>query len=831
MERYTPQAKEALSLAVEMAESLNHGYVGTEHLLIGLLQEGTGVAAKVLEENGVEEAKVVELVSQLITPDNSVQMAENAAYTPRARRVIENSYREAVRFKAAQIGTEHILIAILREGDCVASRLLNTIGISVQKLYIDLLAAMGEDAPSVKDEMQRGSYGKRGSSTPALDSYSRNLTQMALDGKLDPVIGREHEIQRVIQILSRRTKNNPCLIGEPGVGKTAVVEGLAQRIAAGDVPDTIADKRVMTLDLSGMVAGSKYRGEFEERIKKVIAEVVESKDVLLFIDEIHTIIGAGGAEGALDASNILKPSLARGELQLIGATTIDEYRKYIEKDAALERRFQPVTVDEPSEEESIAILKGLRSRYEEHHKVEITDDALEAAVKLSARYINDRFLPDKAIDLIDEASSKVRLLNYTKPAKVRTYEEQIDELEEEKETAIREEAYEKAGDIKKKQEKLKEKIHQTLEKWEKEKEIRKLTVGENEVADVVAGWTKIPVKKLAEEESERLKNLENILHERVVGQEEAITAVSKAIRRGRIGLKDPKRPIGSFLFLGPTGVGKTELSKALAEAMFGTETSLIRVDMSEYMEKHSVSKMIGSPPGYVGYEEGGQLSEKVRRNPYSVILFDEIEKAHPDVFNILLQVLDDGHITDAQGRKIDFKNTIIIMTSNAGAENIIAPKRLGFGVATDAKADHEFMKGRVMEEVKRLFKPEFLNRIDEIIVFHQLTKEHMKGIADIMLKGIEKRCKEQLGITLTVNEAAKELLIDKGYDEKYGARPLRRTIQSLLEDKMAEEILDGKIKKSAGVEAGCEDGRLIFTVKKKAAARRKTAAPKAVAKV
>ena len=831
MERYTPQAKEALSLAVEMAESLNHGYVGTEHLLIGLLQEGTGVAAKVLEENEVEEAKVVELVSQLITPDNSVQMAENAAYTPRARRVIENSYREAVRFKAAQIGTEHILIAILREGDCVASRLLNTIGISVQKLYIDLLVAMGEDAPSVKDEMQRGSYGKRGSSTPALDSYSRNLTQMALDGKLDPVIGREHEIQRVIQILSRRTKNNPCLIGEPGVGKTAVVEGLAQRIAAGDVPDTIAGKRVMTLDLSGMVAGSKYRGEFEERIKKVIAEVVESKDVLLFIDEIHTIIGAGGAEGALDASNILKPSLARGELQLIGATTIDEYRKYIEKDAALERRFQPVTVDEPSEEESIAILKGLRSRYEEHHKVEITDDALEAAVKLSARYINDRFLPDKAIDLIDEASSKVRLLNYTKPAKVRTYEEQIDELEEEKETAIREEAYEKAGDIKKKQEKLKEKIHQILEKWEKEKETRKLTVGENEVADVVAGWTKIPVKKLAEEESERLKNLENILHERVVGQEEAITAVSKAIRRGRIGLKDPKRPIGSFLFLGPTGVGKTELSKALAEAMFGTETSLIRVDMSEYMEKHSVSKMIGSPPGYVGYEEGGQLSEKVRRNPYSVILFDEIEKAHPDVFNILLQVLDDGHITDAQGRKIDFKNTIIIMTSNAGAENIIAPKRLGFGVATDAKADHEFMKGRVMEEVKRLFKPEFLNRIDEIIVFHQLTKEHMKGIADIMLKGIEKRCKEQLGITLTVNEAAKELLIDKGYDEKYGARPLRRTIQSLLEDKMAEEILDGKIKKSAGVEAGCEDGRLIFTVKKKAAARRKTAAPKAVAKV
>ena len=823
MERYTPQAKEALSLAVGMAESLNHGYVGTEHLLIGLLQEGTGVAARVLEENGVEESKVVELVSQLISPNTSVQMAENAAYTPRARRVIENSYREAVRFKAAQIGTEHILIAILREGDCVASRLLNTMGISVQKLYIDLLAAMGEDAPSIKDEMQRGNSGKRGSSTPALDSYSRNLTQMALDGKLDPVIGREHEIQRVIQILSRRTKNNPCLIGEPGVGKTAVVEGLAQRIAAGDVPDTIADKRVMTLDLSGMVAGSKYRGEFEERIKKVIAEVVEAKDVLLFIDEIHTIIGAGGAEGALDASNILKPSLARGELQLIGATTINEYRKYIEKDSALERRFQPVTVDEPSEEESIAILKGLRSRYEEHHRVEITDDALEAAVKLSSRYINDRFLPDKAIDLIDEAASKVRLTNYTKPSKIQDSEAQSDDLEEEKESAIRDEAYEKAGDIKKKQEKLKEKIRLTLEKWEKEKETRKLVVGENEVADVVAGWTKIPVKKLAQEESERLKNLEGILHERVVGQEEAVTAVSKAIRRGRIGLKDPKRPIGSFLFLGPTGVGKTELSKALAEAMFGTESSLIRVDMSEYMEKHSVSKMIGSPPGYVGYEEGGQLSEKVRRNPYSVILFDEIEKAHPDVFNILLQVLDDGHITDAQGRKIDFKNTIIIMTSNAGAENIIAPKRLGFGVATDAKADHEFMKGRVMEEVKRLFKPEFLNRIDEIIVFHQLTKEHMKGIADIMLRGIEKRSKEQLGITLTVNEAAKDLLIDKGYDDKYGARPLRRTIQSLLEDKMAEEILDGKLKKGVNVEVDCEEGKLTFTVKKKAAARKKKA--------
>ncbi len=826
MDRYTPQAKEALSLAVGVAESLNHGYVGTEHLLIGLLKEGTGVAAKVLEENGLEEERVMELVRQLIAPNPAIQTADRTFYTPRARRVIENSYREAVRFKAAQIGTEHLLIAILREGDCVALRLLNTLGISIQKLYLDLLSAMGEDAPASKEDVQGPRAGKKGNATPTLDNYSRNLTQLARDGRLDPVIGREKEIQRLIQILSRRTKNNPCLIGEPGVGKTAVVEGLAQMIASGDVPETIAGKRVMVLDLSGMVAGSKYRGEFEERIKNVVSEVTNSGDVLLFIDEIHTIIGAGGAEGALDASNILKPSLARGEIQLIGATTINEYRKYIEKDSALERRFQPVMVDEPTEEESIAILKGLRSRYEEHHKVEITDQALEAAVKLSSRYINDRFLPDKAIDLIDEAASRVRLLNYTKPEKIKEYEAQIDELEGNKEEAIKKEAYEKAGEIKKKQEKLREKIKETMEKWEKEKETRKLTVDENEVADVVSGWTKIPVRKLAEEESERLKNLESILHERVVGQEEAVTAVSKAIRRGRVGLKDPGRPIGSFLFLGPTGVGKTELSKALAEAMFGTESSLIRVDMSEYMEKHSVSKMIGSPPGYVGYEEGGQLSEKVRRNPYSVILFDEVEKAHPDVFNILLQVLDDGHITDAQGRKIDFKNTIIIMTSNAGAENIISPKRLGFGVAADAKADYDFMKGRVMDEVKRLFKPEFLNRIDEIIVFHQLTKAHMKGIADIMLRGIIKRSKEQLGITLTVGEAARDYLIDKGYDDKYGARPLRRTIQSLLEDKMAEEMLDGHIKAGGQVDVGFDGEKLTFAVKAKTAARKKTAAKK-----
>ncbi|WP_320993992.1 ATP-dependent Clp protease ATP-binding subunit, partial [Hungatella sp.] len=639
-----------------------------------------------------------------------------------------------------------------------------------------------------------------------------DLTELARAGKLDPVIGRVTEIMRLIQILSRRTKNNPCLIGEPGVGKTAVVEGLAQMIIEGNVPETIAEKRVLTLDLSGMVAGSKYRGEFEERIKKVIAEVMEDGEVLLFIDEIHTIIGAGGAEGAIDASNILKPSLARGELQLIGATTIEEYRKYIEKDSALERRFQPVTVEEPSEEEAIAILKGLRGRYEAHHHVTITDAALTAAVKLSARYINDRFMPDKAIDVIDEAASKVRLTAFVEPPEIKELEKEIEKLEDQKEAAIRDEAYEKAGTIKKKQEKKKEKIDKIREKWQKDKDTRKQVVDEEEIADVVSSWTKIPVRKLEEGESQRLKNLESILHERVIGQEEAVTAVAKAIRRGRVGLKDPKRPIGSFLFLGPTGVGKTELSKALAEAMFGTENALIRVDMSEYMEKHSVSKMIGSPPGYVGYDEGGQLSEKVRRNPYSVILFDEIEKAHPDVFNILLQVLDDGHITDAQGRKIDFKNTVIIMTSNAGAESIISPKRLGFGAVADEKADYKVMKDRVMEEVKHLFKPEFINRIDEIIVFHPLNKGHMKDIVTIMLKEIMKRTKEQMNITLSVDEAAKEFLINKGYDEKYGARPLRRTIQSSLEDRLAEEILDGAVKEGDEVLVSQGEAELKFSV-------------------
>lgn len=810
IDRFTEQAKDAIALAVDAAEVLGHNYVGTEHLLIGLLQEGTGVASRVLDAAGVTADKVMELVNQLISPNRSVGTAERTGYTPGATRVLENSYREAVRFKAPLIGTEHLLIAMIRESDCVAVRLLNTMSISIQKLYVDLLSAMGEDAPAGKEELQTGKNVKGKAATPTLNNYSRDLTALAREGSLDPVIGRETEIQRVIQILSRRTKNNPCLIGEPGVGKTAVVEGLAQLLASGNVPEIIANKRVLTLDLSGMVAGSKYRGEFEERIKKVLAEVKEDGEVLLFIDEIHTIIGAGGAEGAIDASNILKPSLARGEIQLIGATTIDEYRKHIEKDAALERRFQPVTVEEPNEELSIDILKGLRPKYEEHHKVTITDDALVAAVRLSSRYINDRFLPDKAIDLIDEASSKIRLTTYVEPSEIRDLEEEIQKLELQKEAAIKSEAYEKAGEIKKKQQKKRERIDRVRAKWQKEKDARKLIVGEGEIADVVSGWTKIPVRKLAEEETERLRKLESILHERVVGQEEAVTAVSKAIRRGRVGLKDPKRPIGSFLFLGPTGVGKTELCKALAEAMFGTENALIRVDMSEYMEKHSVSKMIGSPPGYVGYDEGGQLSEKVRRNPYSVILFDEIEKAHPDVFNILLQVLDDGHITDAQGRKIDFKNTILIMTSNAGAENIIAPKRLGFASADNAAERYKFMKDRVMEEVKRLFKPEFLNRIDEIIVFHQLGMDHMKAIVDIMLGTIMKRTVRQMNMKLVVSDEAKAFLVEKGYDEKYGARPLRRAIQTHLEDKLAEAVLDGVIQNGDEVQVSKDGDELKF---------------------
>ena len=814
MERYTEKAKEALVLAGEAAEDLGSRTVGTEHLLVGLIEEGSGTAAKVLEANDVKLERVLELEQKLVSSYQNTKLHERDGYTPSAKHVLENSYREAVRFRAPLIGTEHILMALLKESDCVAIRLLNTLNINIQKIYIDLLSAMGEDGAAGKEDLMQGRPGKGARvATPTLDEYSRDLTKLAAEGKLDPVIGREKEIQRVIQILSRRTKNNPCLIGEPGVGKTAVTEGLAQMIASGVVPETIKGKRVVIMDLSGMVAGSKYRGEFEERIKNVLKEVSEAGDVLLFIDEIHTIIGAGGAEGALDASNIMKPSLARGEIQLIGATTIDEYRKYIEKDPALERRFQPVTVDEPTEEEAMEILKGLRPKYEEHHKVTITDAAIKAAVQMSARYINDRFLPDKAIDLIDEASSKVRLTVFVEPKGIRELQEEIKTLEKEKEEAIKAEAYDQAGEIKKKQEKTREKIRKITEAWEDEKRSKALYVDEDEIADVVSGWTKIPVNKLKEEETERLLKLESILHERVVGQEEAVTAVSKAIRRGRVGLKDPKRPIGSFLFLGPTGVGKTELCKALAEAMFGTENALIRVDMSEYMEKHSVSKMIGSPPGYVGFEGGGQLSEKVRRNPYSVVLFDEVEKAHPDVFNILLQMLDDGHITDSQGHKIDFKNTVVIMTSNAGAENIIAPKHLGFTSQDDEEAKYKRMKTGVMDEVKRLFKPEFLNRIDEMIVFHPLNKGHMKEIVSILLNTVAKRTKQQMQIKLSAGDEVKEFLVDKGYDEKYGARPLKRTIQSMVEDKLAEAVLEGRVREGDSVKILLKDGQLKFSAR------------------
>ena len=823
IDRFTEKAREAIRLAVETAGELEHGYVGTEHLLLGLLREGTGVASMILEHYGVTEEKVLALMERLISPAAPTRLKGELEYTPGARRTLEASYEEAVLFKAPLIGTEHILIAMIKNGKCTAARLLNTMNVNIQKLYVDLLSAMGDDAPAGKEELAGKAKREKGD-TPNLDHFSRDLTQMAREGRLDPVIGRETEMRRVVQILSRRTKNNPCLIGEPGVGKTAVVEGLAQLIVSGDVPETIAGKRVVSLDLSGMVAGSKYRGEFEERIKKVLSEIREDGNILLFIDEIHTIIGAGGAEGAIDASNILKPSLARGELQLIGATTVEEYRKYIEKDAALERRFQPVMVEEPTEEESFAILRGLRGHYEEHHKVEITDEALRAAVRLAARYINDRFLPDKAIDLIDEAASKIRLTVYTEPEEIKNLEEEVKKLEDEKENAIREEAYEKAGEIKKEQSSKLEQSEKLREKWQEEKSQRKLVVGENEIVDVVSEWTKIPVRKLSEGESERLLKLESVLHERVVGQEEAVAAVAKAIRRGRVGLKDPKRPIGSFLFLGPTGVGKTELSKALCEAMFGTEHAMIRVDMSEYMEKHSVSRMIGSPPGYVGYDEGGQLSEKVRRNPYSVILFDEIEKAHPDVFNILLQILDDGHITDAQGRKIDFKNTILIMTSNAGAQNIISPKRLGFASENDEKANYEFMKERVMEEVKRLFKPEFLNRIDDITVFHPLSRENIRAIAAIMVASIAKRTKEQMNIALTVDSSARDYLAEKGYDEKYGARPLRRTIQTLIEDRLSEEILSGTFK--SGDEVTVKKGKdgLIFSQKSRTGRKGRTPA-------
>ncbi len=811
---YTDKAKKALNYANRLSRSSGCNYVGTEHILAGLLKEGTGVAAEVLTANNVELEALLKLIDELVAAGEEVTVADRDGYSPRTQMVLDRAREMADRFDSERIGTEHLLLAIIKEGDCAASRLLNTMGANPQKLFVDILAAMGEDPAQYREEIQRG-RNEEATLTPTLDQYSRDLTAMARAGRLDPVIGREKETERVIQILCRRGKNNPCLIGEPGVGKTAIVEGIAQSLVNGNVPDIVADKRLVSLDMSGLVAKSKYRGEFEDRIKKVINEVETAGNVLLFIDELHTIIGAGGAEGALDASNILKPALARGDVQVIGATTIEEYRKYIEKDAALERRFQPVQVEEPTEEESIEILKGLRKLYEKHHHVQITDEGVEASVRLSARYVNDRFLPDKAIDLMDEAAAKARLGMMHGSDDMMQLNREIYQTELDMEHALQEGDIEKARTWKETRENL-QASREKLEKKNRRVSKNKVpVVGENEIADVVAGWTKIPVSRLTESEASRLQKLEETLHKRVIGQEEAVSAVSKAVRRGRVGLKDPKRPIGSFLFLGPTGVGKTEVSKALAEAVFGNEESMIRVDMSEYMEKHSVSKMIGSPPGYVGHEDGGQLSEKVRRNPFSVILFDEIEKAHPDVFNILLQVLDDGHITDSQGRKVDFKNTIIIMTSNAGAQSIIEPKKLGFGAKEDEKQDHERMKASVMEEVKRIFKPEFLNRIDETIVFRALNKDDMKKIIGIMVRDLQKRCKEQLQIDLVVREAAKESIVEKAYDRKYGARPLRRKLQDEVEDRLADALIRGEIHTGDRVIVTTKNKEIIVSKDKK----------------
>ena len=817
-EKYTESAKHALDLAKKSALSYGHVALGTEHILLGLMEETTGTAGKVLKEAKATPEKLKELLDKLVHGENEEKSGKKALeYTPRAEYVLENAVEEAESFHQELVGTDHLLLALIKETDCVAARLLFTMGVNMQKLYIDTLTAMGMDISEAKEELQAMKNTGEDSvgNTPMLDKYSRDLTRMAAAGKLDPVIGRETEIGRIIQILSRRTKNNPCLIGEPGVGKTAIVEGLAQRIVEGTVPETIAGKRVLVLDLSGMVAGSKYRGEFEERIKKVIAEVMDHPGVLLFIDELHTIIGAGGAEGAMDASNILKPSLSRGEIQIIGATTIAEYRKYIEKDTALERRFQPVTVDEPTEEETLEILRGLRPYYEKHHQVKITDDALDAAVHMSVRYLNDRFLPDKAIDLIDEAAAKVRLNGVKIPKGLKDAESTLYQLSVEKEEAIVRNDFEQAKAIQVEEKELQERIRRLQKRYAKASSGKKISVDAEYVAEVVSDWTKIPLKQITEQESKRLLRMESILHKRVIGQEEAVEAVARAIRRGRTGLKDPRRPIGSFMFLGPTGVGKTELSKALAEAVFGSEKSMIRVDMSEYMEKHSVSKLIGSPPGYVGHEEGGQLSEKVRRNPYSVILFDEIEKAHPDVFNILLHVLDDGHITDSQGRKVDFKQTIIIMTSNTGAQAIQEPKRLGFGAGEDAAADYQRMKDRVMEEVKRSYRPEFINRIDQILVFKPLTKEEIRQIVGLLLKELENRCKNQLELEVSFRPAVLDKLAEKGFDSKFGARPLKREIQTQIEDKLAEELLSGNVCKGDHVTVTLKDDQIAFLVRKK----------------
>ena len=805
---FTRQAEEVLKEARKQARQSGHPYIGTEHLLLGLSHVITGVAGQVLAANKVKEEEIHKIIDQLVTTVGDYKDETNKpGISPRLECILEESKMEAQKLQSEKAGTEHMLLALVLDVDCVASRILTTLGISLKKVLQDVLTAIGEDPRTYLEE--KNDPGADG----VLTQYSTDLTAEAADGKLDPVIGREEEIERLMQILSRRTKNNPCLIGEPGVGKTAVIEGLAERIAEGLVPDGMKQKRIMTLDLSALIAGSKYRGEFEERMKRLLREVKYAGNVILFLDEVHTIIGAGGAEGAMDASNILKPSLARGDLQLIGATTIAEYRKYIEKDAALERRFQPVMVEEPSQEECMKILKGIVSKYETHHHVSVTEEALQAAVQLSARYINDRNLPDKAIDIIDEACSKVSLGGFKVPENIGKMEEALQILAAEKESCIKSGNIERASSIHHEQEEMIKKLEQMKKRASQGNRRKQLSVTENDIASVVSAWTKIPLSKLKESESTKLRKLEQTLHKRVVGQEEAVMAVAKAVRRGRVGLKDPKRPIGSFLFLGPTGVGKTELSKALAEALFGDEEAMIRIDMSEYMEKHSVSKMIGSPPGYVGHEDGGQLSEKVRRNPYSVILFDEIEKAHPDVFNILLQVLDDGHITDSQGRKVDFRNTVIIMTSNAGAKSIIEPKKLGFIVNEDEAADYKKMKSNVMEEVKQLFRPEFLNRIDEIIVFHALNKDHMKKITGLMCREFAKRAKEYLQIELHIRDSVKQYIVEKGTDRKFGARPLRRAVQTYLEDKMAEEILDQHIQSGMDVDVTVAKGEIKFIPK------------------
>ncbi|MBR2704443.1 MAG: ATP-dependent Clp protease ATP-binding subunit [Clostridia bacterium] len=816
MYKFTNRAEKAINIASDIAAELGHNYIGTEHLLYGLIEEGSGLASKVLQDQGLTSEKVLDEIDELIGRGEAID--KPAGFTPRTKRVIENAFLEAKKMGNDFIGTEHLLIGIMVEGDSIAVRILLDSDINSQKLYNELVKVMKEeddDTESAKpnSSSSRGSY----NSTPTLNQYGTDLTKRAVDGKLDPVIGRKEEIDRVIQILSRRSKNNPCLIGEPGVGKTAVVEGLAEKIIAEDVPEMLKGKRVVSLDMSSMIAGAKYRGDFEERIKKCLNEVKKAGDVILFIDEIHTIVGAGSAEGAVDAANILKPLLARGEIQLIGATTLNEYRKYIEKDSALERRFSPVTVLEPSPEDTVKILQGIRDKYEAHHNVQITDEAIESAVKLSVRYITDRYLPDKAIDLVDEAASRIKMKTYTVPDKIREIEEQVENLAKEKEEAVRVQDFEKAASIRDKERELKDKLEKDKKKWENKNSKAVLTLKEDDIAEVISSWTNIPVKRLTQDENDKLKNLEQTLHERVIGQDEAVSAVAKAIRRGRLGLKDPNRPIGSFLFLGQTGVGKTELSKALAETLFGNEDAMIRIDMSEYMESHTVSKLIGAPPGYVGFDEAGQLTEKVRRKPYSVILFDEIEKAHPDVMNMLLQILDDGRLTDSQGRTVNFKNTVIIMTSNVGARLLADKKALGFNVDDKDKdkaniKDYEDTKKEVLAELKKQFKPEFLNRIDETIVFHKLNSDDISKIIDIMLKKVEKRMKDQ-NIEIEIDEKAKDLIAKSGVDDNYGARPLRRAIQNMIEDRIAEEILDGNIVAGKKATITAKDDKIVVQSK------------------